>query len=52
MVVASVGEDKKIYLWQKNGKTLGTVPLTGKITTDITEVTTFVDDNFDLLMRF
>lgn len=30
MVVASAGEDKKISLWQKNGKTLGTVPVTGK----------------------
>ncbi|KFK38505.1 hypothetical protein AALP_AA3G121800 [Arabis alpina] len=37
MVVASAGEDKKISLWQKNGKTLGTVPVTGKNNSDITE---------------
>ncbi|CAH8339449.1 unnamed protein product [Eruca vesicaria subsp. sativa] len=37
MVVASVGEDKKISLWQKNGKTLGTVPVTGKNSNDINE---------------
>ncbi|CAN6887573.1 unnamed protein product [Brassica oleracea] len=34
MVVASVGEDKKISLWQKNGKTLGSVP---KNSNDINE---------------
>lgn len=39
MVVASVGEDKKISLWQKNGKTLGSVP---KNSNDINEVTTFL----------
>ncbi|KAJ0263798.1 Protein NEDD1 [Hirschfeldia incana] len=37
MVVASVGEDRKISLWQKNGKTLGTVPVTGKNSSDINE---------------
>lgn len=51
MVVASAGEDKKISLWQKNGKTLGTVPVAGKNSSDITEVTTFLDDIF-LLIRF
>lgn len=40
MVVASAGEDKKISLWQKNGKTLGTVPVTGKNNSnDLNEVT-------------
>ncbi|CAN8270091.1 unnamed protein product [Cochlearia groenlandica] len=37
LVVASVGEDKKISLWHKNGNSLGPVPVTGKNNTDINE---------------
>ncbi|ESQ40512.1 hypothetical protein EUTSA_v10012734mg [Eutrema salsugineum] len=29
LVVASTGDDKKISLWQQNGNSLGTVPVTG-----------------------
>ncbi|RXI08893.1 hypothetical protein DVH24_023037 [Malus domestica] len=29
MVVASAGDDKKISLWNKNGKSMGTIPLAG-----------------------
>ncbi|CAA7054143.1 unnamed protein product [Microthlaspi erraticum] len=37
MVVASVGEDKKISLWHKNGKSLVTVPVTSTNSSDINE---------------
>ncbi|XP_048446474.1 protein NEDD1 isoform X1 [Pyrus x bretschneideri] len=29
MVVASAGDDKKLSLWNKNGKSMGTIPLAG-----------------------
>ncbi|KAF2296147.1 hypothetical protein GH714_036352 [Hevea brasiliensis] len=34
LVVASVGEDKKISLWRKNGQSMGTVPVAGTDTGD------------------
>ncbi|XVE52606.1 hypothetical protein DITRI_Ditri02bG0135300 [Diplodiscus trichospermus] len=34
LVVASAGEDKKISLWRKNGRSLGTVPVAGTDTGD------------------
>ncbi|XP_024015137.1 protein NEDD1 isoform X2 [Eutrema salsugineum] len=37
MVVASVGEDKKISLWHKNGKSLLTVPVNWTNSSDINE---------------
>lgn len=44
MVVASVGEDKKISLWHKNGKSLVTVPVTWTNSSDTNEVTAFLDN--------
>ncbi|KAK3028622.1 hypothetical protein RJ639_039965 [Escallonia herrerae] len=41
MVVASAGDDKKISLWRKNGKSMGTVPLTGRDSGDNVEESLF-----------
>ena len=38
MVVASAGDDKKISLWNKNGKSMGTIPVAGADSGDGIEV--------------
>ena len=38
LVIASAGDDKKITLWQKNGQSMGTIPLTGSESGDNVEV--------------
>ncbi|CAO2821922.1 unnamed protein product [Amaranthus hypochondriacus] len=37
LVIASAGDDKKITLWQKNGQSMGTIPLTGSESGDSVE---------------
>ncbi|XP_010543764.1 PREDICTED: protein NEDD1-like [Tarenaya hassleriana] len=37
LVVGSAGEDKKISLWRKNGQSIGSVPVTGKDSSDSIE---------------
>ncbi|KAK2968556.1 hypothetical protein RJ640_009401, partial [Escallonia rubra] len=41
MVVASAGDDKKISLWRKNGKSMGTVPVAGRDSGDNVEESIF-----------
>lgn len=38
LVVASAGDDKKISLWNKNGKSMGTIPVAGTDSGDNIEV--------------
>ncbi|MQL85510.1 hypothetical protein Taro_018025 [Colocasia esculenta] len=42
LVVASAGEDKKIFLWRKNGENIGTVPLGGNDAGDNISVSIFL----------
>ncbi|KAB5538759.1 hypothetical protein DKX38_016292 [Salix brachista] len=38
LVVASAGEDKKISLWRENGRSMGTIPVSGTDRGDSIEV--------------